>query len=123
MLDKQRHQRLYVAVGGAEGIAPIQVTPSQLGSVVDFAIADQPIAAVRARERLVCRATQVDDRQSPRAENGKRVVEETVAIRSPVMQRVAGATHGVLRPQRCASQAYRSKDAAHDQRAPVPQGP
>ena len=103
--------RLDVAVR-AEGITPCGRFPSQLGSIVDLAVADHPDLAVGTLKRLVA-GREIHDGEPACPDARALVTDDAFAVGAAVAQRRGHPRERLGMPQRRFTPRYRTEDAAH----------
>src|SRR5258705_11096094 len=86
---------------------------TQMGGVVDLAVAAQQVGAVGTRERLVS-GGKVHDREAPGAEPCPRMADDALTVGSAMAQRLGHGGQALRVAQRRACpEGYRAEDAAH----------
>src|SRR5258705_13851777 len=85
---------------------------TQMGGVVDLAVADHPAGAVGTLERLVS-GGKVHDREAPGAEPCPRMADDALTVGSAMAQRLGHGGQALRGAQRRACPGgYRAEDAA-----------
>ena len=107
----QRDNRLDVP-GRAEPVAGLCARATQLGGVIDLAVAHHPHRAVQALERLVA-GREVHDGEPARPDLRPRVPHDLLAVGPAVRQCGCHRSEAVGVPQRLPGERHCAEDPAH----------